>query len=99
MAEKEKIAFLSEKVKDLNRITSEIEEQFPEKSFKLDGILIGNIVEVMAAHIYGITLYKQSEKTHDGEVDGKKVQIKGTQKLDSIVIREEPDYLLVEICI
>ena len=61
MIEKEKIAFLSEKVKDLNRITSEIEEQFPEKSFKLDGILIGNIVEVMAAHIYGITLYKQSE--------------------------------------
>ena len=44
MIEKEKIAFLSEKVKDLNRITSEIEEQFPEKSFKLDGILIGNIV-------------------------------------------------------
>lgn len=31
-----------------------------------------------------------------GEVDGKKVLIKGTQKLDSIVIREEPDYLLVE---
>lgn len=96
MTEEEKIVFLTEKVKDLNRITSEIEEQFPEKSFKLDGILIGNIVEVMAAHIYGITLYKQSEKTHDGEVDGKKVQIKGTQKLDSIVIREEPDYLLVE---
>lgn len=96
MTEAEKIAFLTERIKDLNRITSEIKEQFPEKSFKLDGILIGNIVEVMAAHIYGITLYKQSEKTHDGEVDGKKIQIKGTQKLDSIVIREEPDYLLVE---
>lgn len=96
MTELEKVEFLSEKVKELNRITSEIEEVFPEKSFKLDGILIGNIVEVLTAQAYGITLYKQSEKTHDGEVDGKKVQIKGTQGKDSIVIREEPEYLLVE---
>ena len=96
MTEQEKVAFLSEKVKELNRITSEIEEVFPEKSFKLDGILIGNIVEVLTAQAYGITLYKQSEKTHDGEVDGKKVQIKGTQGKDSIVIREKPEYLLVE---
>ena len=96
MTEQEKVEFLSEKVKELNRITSEIEEVFPEKSFKLDGILIGNIVEILTAQAYGITLYKQSEKTHDGEVDGKKVQIKGTQGKDSIVIREEPEYLLVE---
>lgn len=96
MTEQEKVEFLSEKVKELNRITSEMEEVFPEKSFKLDGILIGNIVEVLTAQAYGITLYKQSEKTHDGEVDGKKVQIKGTQGKDSIVIREEPEYLLVE---
>ena len=41
-------------------------------------------------------MYKQSEKTHDGEVDGKKVQIKGTQGKDAIVIRDEPEYLLVE---
>lgn len=96
MTEQEKAAFLSEKIKELNKITSEIEEVFPEKSFKLDGILIGNIVEVLTAQAYGITLYKQSEKTHDGEVDGKKVQIKGTQGKCSIVIREEPEYLLVE---
>jgi len=96
MTELEKVTFLSEKVKELNKITSEIEEVFPEKSFKLDGILVGNIVEVLTAQAYGITLYKQSEKTHDGEVDGKKVQIKGTQGKDSIVIREEPEYLLVE---
>lgn len=96
MTEQEKIAFLSEKVKELNEITSEIEAVFPEKSFKLDGILIGNIVEVLTAQAYGITLYNQSEKTHDGEVNGKKVQIKGTQGKDAIVIREEPEYLLVE---
>ena len=96
MTEEEKIKYLSDKIKELDRITSEIETVFPEKSFKLDGILVGNIVEVLTALAYGITLYKQSEKTHDGEVDGKKVQIKGTQGKDSIVIREEPEYLLVE---
>ena len=90
MTEQEKIEFLSEKIKELNWITTEIEEIFPEKSFKLDGILVGNIVEVLTAHAYGITLYKQSEKIHDGEVDGKKVQIKGTQGKDSIVIRKRP---------
>lgn len=95
MDAKEKILFLSEKVKELNKIVSELEMMFPEKSFTLDGILVGNIVEVMTAQIYGISLYKQSEKTHDGEVGGKKVQIKGTQGENAIVIRELPEYLLV----
>ena len=95
MDAKEKIEFLSQKVKELNKIVSELEEVFPEKSFTLDGILAGNIVEAMVAQIYGITLYKQSEKTHDGEVDGRKIQIKGTQGKNAIVIRELPDYLIV----
>lgn len=96
MTEQEKVIFLGKKLKELNEITSQLEEVFPEKSFKLDGILVGNMVEVLTAHIYGITLYRQSEKTHDGEVEGKKVQIKGTQGSDYIIIREEPEYLLVE---
>ena len=96
MTNQEKVEFLSEKIKELYRITTEIEEVFPEKSFKIDGILVGNIVEILTAHAYGISLYKQSEKTHDGEVDGRKVQIKGTQGKNGIVIREEPEYLLVE---
>ena len=36
MTEQEKVAFLSEKVKELNKITSEIEALFPEKSFKFE---------------------------------------------------------------
>lgn len=96
MIEENRIRFLSEKVKELYSITTEIQEVFPEKSFSLDGILIGNIVEIMAAHLYGITLYKQSEKTHDGEKNGRKVQIKGTQKIDVITVSHKPDYLLVE---
>lgn len=96
MTAKEKIEFITKKIKELNRITSEITDVFPEKSFSLDGILIGNIVEVLTAQIYGIDLYKQSEKTHDGEVNGRKVQIKGTQGTGIIVVKEEPEYLLVE---
>ena len=61
MTKQEKVDFLSEKVKELNRITSEMEEVFPEKSFKLDGILIGNIVEVLSANAYGSTLYGKVE--------------------------------------
>lgn len=95
MTSQEKMQFLQSKIKELNQITNDLEAAFPEKSFKLDGILIGNIVELMAAHAYGISLYKQSEKTHDGEVAGRRVQIKGTQKADSIVIRELPEHLLV----
>lgn len=96
MTEQQKAVFLSKKIKELNTITRELEEVFPDKSFKLDGILVGNIVEILTAQAYGLTLYRQSEKTHDGEVDGKKVQIKGTQGNDYIIIRDEPEYLLVE---
>lgn len=77
MTEQEKVAFLSEKIKELNRITFEIQEVFPEKSFKLDGILIGNIVEVLTAQAYGITLYKQSEKLMMEKWRGKKFRLKG----------------------
>lgn len=93
----EKIEFLRKKYIELNTISYELEQEFPDKSFKMDGIVVGNIVEEMAACIYGIKLYSQSEKTHDGEVDGKKVQVKGTQGLGYIIIKEEPEYLIVEL--
>ena len=66
---------------DLIRITNEMEELYPERSFKLDGILLGNIGEILAAYHYGHKLFKQSVPTHDGEViaDGRKVQVKITQ--------------------
>ena len=45
MTEQEKIQFLVGKIIELDRITSDIENIFQEKSFKLDGILTGNIVD------------------------------------------------------
>lgn len=72
----------------------ELEQKFPERHFTLDGHLVGSIGEVMASYYYGISLYTASAPVHDGEVDGRKVQIKITQQ-DNIVINEEPDYLIV----
>lgn len=92
----QKIMFLREKVIQMNHITSELESVFPEKSFKMDGIIVGNIVEIMVAYTYGMNLYKQSEKTHDAELNGVKVQIKGTQGNGRIHIAEKPEHLLVE---
>ena len=41
-----------------------------------------------------LELYAASTGIHDGEVDGKKVQIKISQQ-DNIVINHEPNYLIV----
>ena len=83
-------------VQKMIEIVKELETEFPGRHFTLDGHLVGSIGEVMAAYYYGIELYTASTEIHDGEVDGKKVQIKGTQGKESIVIREKPEYLLVE---
>ena len=65
-----------------------------KRHFTPDGHMVGSIGEVLAAHHYGIRLLRASAKVHDGEVDGREVQIKATQR-DSIAISSKPDYLLV----
>ena len=89
----EKMNGVKEKIQRLIGIVKELESDFPGRHFTLDGHLVGSIGEVMASYYYGISLYRAGEPTHDGEVDGKKVQIKITQQ-DDIVINEEPDYLI-----
>ncbi len=91
---KEKMDTVKDKIQQMIDIVSELESDFPGRHFTLDGHLIGSIGEVIAAYYYGIELYKASEKIHDGEVDGKKVQIKITQQ-DDVLISSEPDYILV----
>ena len=80
-------------VQKLIEIVNELEKDFPGRHFTLDGHLVGSIGEVMASYYYGIELYSASAVAHDGEVDGKRVQIKITQQ-DDIVIGQEPDYLI-----
>jgi len=85
---------LKDRILQLLAIVAEIENEFPERHFTLDGHLVGSIGEVMAAYHYGVQLYTASKAVHDGEIDGRKVQIKITQQ-DNIVINAEPKYLLV----
>lgn len=91
---REKMDLVKRKVQKLIEIVAELETEFPGRHFTLDGHLVGSIGEVMAAYYYGIELYTASTEIHDGEVDGRKVQIKISQQ-DNIVINQEPDYLIV----
>ena len=91
---KEKMDAIKEKIQKLISIVKELETDFPGRHFTLDGHLVGSIGEVMAAYYYGIELYAASAVVHDGEIDGKKDQIKISQQ-DDIVINHEPEYLIV----
>lgn len=91
---KEKMDAIKERIQKLISIVKDLETDFPGRHFSLDGHLVGSIGEVMAAYYYGIELYAASAVAHDGEIDGKKVQIKISQQ-DDIVINHEPEYLIV----
>ena len=86
---------LSEKIKELYKITNELESSYPGRKFTIDGHLVGSIGEVIVAEHYGLTLLRNSAETHDAvSPDGKYVQIKATQ-INRIAISSEPDYLIV----
>ncbi len=90
----DKMSMIKQQVQKLIKIVSELEAEFPGRHFTLDGHLVGSIGEVMAAYYYGIELYTASTEVHDGEIDGRKVQIKISQQ-DNIVINHEPEFLIV----
>ena len=86
---------LSDKIKQLYKITNELEQAYPGRKFTVDGHLVGSIGEVIVAEHYGLSLLPNSTKTHDAvSKEGKQVQIKSTQ-VKSIAISSEPDYLIV----
>ncbi len=54
---------------------------FPELPFTLDGRMVGDIGEAIAATKWGFKPLPSNSKTHDAETpDGRKVQIKTTQQ-------------------
>ena len=86
---------LEEIIRELYKITAELEEKYPGRRFTPDGHLIGSIGEVYAAEKYGLTLLEASSEKHDARsADGRLIQIKITQT-DRISIYSEPDYLIV----
>ena len=86
---------LSDKIKELYKITSELERTYPGRKFTVEGHLVGSIGEVIVAEHYGLSLLPNSTKTHDAvSKEGKMVQIKATQ-VKGISISSEPDYVIV----
>jgi len=67
---------------------------FPNRKFTLDGRLVGDLGEVIAALEYDIVLSRVQHPRHDGRTSrGRNVQIKATFK-DSLTFRTIPDYYL-----
>jgi len=68
---------------------------FPGRKFTPDGHLIGSIGEVIAAHMYGLTLLSNSTEGHDAvSGSGRLVEIKATQ-VRSVALRSKPTHLIV----
>lgn len=86
---------LKTKIKKLWDIVNELENDYPNRKFTIDGHLLGSIGEVYAAEKYGLTLLNQSEQGHDAiNQSGEFVQIKVTQ-IDKVGLRKKPENLIV----
>jgi hypothetical protein len=71
-----------------------LQQSFSNRKFTIDGRLVGDIGEIIAAAEFDVKLDETSRSRHDGETsDGRKVQIKATFK-DSLTFRSIPDYYL-----
>ena len=81
-------------IQDLYTIVKKLEKAFPGRPFTPDGHLVGSIGEVLAAYHYGLELQTPSKSFDALAANGKKVEIKATQK-DRIAMRSEPEFLLV----
>jgi hypothetical protein len=89
------VAKIPSLIKSIYSTVAELERLFPHRKFTPDGILVGSIGEVLAAHHYGLELLSQNSANHDArDPAGRLVQIKTTQR-SSIDIRTKPDNLLV----
>lgn len=71
-----------------------LREAFPNRAFTIDGRLVGDIGEVIAALEYDLTLDPVSQPDDDACCpDGRRVQVKATFK-DSLTFKTCPDYYL-----
>lgn len=87
-----------QEIKQLLEITQKLRNQY-KRGFPLDGRLVGDIGEVLAAEKYGLELYSENTAIHDGfeKSSGRKVQIKASFKNYSYFpfgFDKLPDYFL-----
>ena len=85
-------------IKQLLEITQKLRTQY-QRSFSLDGRLVGDIGEILAAEKYGLELYSENTAIYDGfeKTTGRKVQIKASFKNYSYFpfgADKIPDYFL-----
>ena len=67
---------------------------FPNRRFTIDGRLVGDIGEVIAALEYDVELDEVSQPNYDGKTSaGRNVQVKATFR-DSLTFKTTPDFLL-----
>ncbi|MFC1998778.1 DUF6998 domain-containing protein [Chloroflexota bacterium] len=72
---------IQQAVRQLLKIVRSLHKVHPIKKFTLDGRLVGDIGEVLAAQKYDIQLFDGIVKHHDAHTsDGRSVQIKATMK-------------------
>lgn len=73
---------------------SRLKAAFPHRAFTIDGRLVGDIGEVIAAIEYDLTLDEVQRPRHDATTpNGRDVQIKATFK-NQLTIRSVPDFYL-----
>jgi len=85
-----------EAIEQLLGIVEKLQKAFPSKRFTLDGRLMGDLGEVLAAAVYDVQLNPGLQKHHDAVArDGRKVQIKATMQ-ESLTFPADhiPDYYL-----
>lgn len=70
-----------------------LKQTFPNRAFTIDGRLVGDIGEVIAALEYDVVLFDVSQPDHDGTSAGHRVQIKATFK-ESLTFKTVPEYYL-----
>jgi hypothetical protein len=72
----------------------QLKAAFPNRVFTIDGRLVGDVGEVIAALEYDLVLHDVSQPKHDAVTsDGRNVQIKATFK-ESLTFKTIPDYYL-----
>ncbi|MBJ6981958.1 MULTISPECIES: hypothetical protein [unclassified Luteimonas] len=71
-----------------------LKDAFPNRVFTIDGRLVGDIGEVIAALEYDMEVHDVSQAKHDGMTpDGRLVQVKATFK-DSLTFKSTPELYL-----
>jgi len=85
-------------IKELLKITQSLRDKY-DRSFSLDGRLVGDIGEILVSEKYGICLHPENKKIHDGYeiTTGREVQIKASFKNNSYFphgLERIPNYFL-----